>query len=507
MRAADFRIDALTVRRRSAWGCASDFRFGAPRALAIACMLAMAFAASAQAGTVYRCIGKDGATAYVGQRIKGERCSVAKTFATDAPGRQAIRDPAGDAPSIENSDTASRDIAHEGSFGSGSHDAGLKVPVAPGMADTIHAGVVEDFGDPNAASVAAKLRERGSDFRYVQIGDSHTAADYLTDTLRMRLQARLGDGGIGWAMPMRVPGQRLARVNYDVEGWSLIDSRNATPADYPFGGLIAQVAGDHAVLTIKPRQGDPPQAITAILRQGSHDAPLVLDDADGHRQLVQAPVGDGRWHGVEFSARLPVTILAQHSPDTAIGGWWLRASQPGAIVSAAGINGSEQSHWSRWRADWMADLEPGQPDVIAIEYGTNEAFSRTLDDNMVRADLSSAIDHLRQRFPHAAILILGASESLTAQDGRCGTRSPGLDAVQRIQREVATGKKTLFWDWQRAMGGRCSMKRWIHEGLGRGDGVHFTAAGYAQFGEAIYAGFDKLARRARSGEGGQNAGR
>jgi lysophospholipase L1-like esterase len=67
--------------------------------------------------------------------------------------------------------------------------------------------------------------------------------------------------------------------------------------------------------------------------------------------------------------------------------------------------------------------------------------------------------------------------------------------VQRIQKEVASQRKTLFWDWQQAMGGHCSMKRWIGRGLGRGDGVHFTAAGYAQLGDDLYQGLDGLARR------------
>jgi len=451
--------------------------------LAAACLLALAPAAPA--GTLYKCIGDEGVASYVSQRVKGASCVVVTHYVSEAPARPQAVDPAGDPPGASaaaNPVAGDRTRAAVPSYGEPSRSVVLS-------------GHVEDFGDPNGAAVAARIRDPGSGFRYVQIGDSHTAGDYLTDALRVRLQARLGDGGVGWAMPMRVPGQRLARVNYDVEGWQLVSSRTSGPSDYPFGGLIAQVASDQAVLTVKPKQGNPLQAITAIIRQGPRDAPLVVSDADGRQQLVASPVSDGRWHAIRFEGRLPLTVLAQHSRDTAIGGWWLSAPRAGAIVSAVGINGSEQSQWSRWREDWMADLEPAQPDVIAIAYGTNEAFSRTLDAGAVRGDLEAAIDRLRQRFPHAAILILGAPEALTGQDGRCGVRAPGLDAVQRMQREVAANRRTLYWDWQQAMGGSCSMKRWISRGLGRGDGVHFSAAGYEQLGDDLYAGLDGLARR------------
>ena len=450
------------------------------------------------AGTLYKCIGDDGAAAYVNQRIKGDSCSVVSQYDSNAPHGREGRDLAGDSHANAGAQATSATDA----TGVGVNQGNVEPSSAPapddaraGSPEPMLSGHVEDFGDRNGASVLAKIREPNGGFRYVQIGDSHTAGDYLTDQLRVRLQARLGDGGDGWAMPMRVPGQRLARVSYDFDGWELISSRTSGPTDYPFGGLIAQVARDDAVLTIKSKQGNPLQAITAIIRQGPYDEPLVVSDADAHQQLLGSPVLDGHWHSIGFSARLPVTVIARHSRETAIGGWWLNAPQPGAIVSAVGINGSELSQWSRWRSDWMADLEPGQPDLIALAYGTNEGFGNSLDETFFRNALESAIDQLRQRFPHAAILILGAPESLTAKGGSCGVRGPSLDAVQRIQEQVASNRKTLFWDWQRAMGGACSMKRWIRQGLGRGDGVHFSATGYAQLGDDLYQGLDGLARR------------
>lgn len=474
---------------------------GAAAGLLLTCV-----APFAHAGTIYKCVGDDIVPAYVSQRIKGEHCVVVSHY--DSPSPSPRPQPSRVAPPARTSDGQAGVLSSTQGISTSVPRASTSVPVtAPPLitgpaspADIASAGHVTDFGDPNAAAVLARLNDRNGSFRYVQIGDSHTAGDYLTGELRDRLQQRMGNGGIGWAMPMSVPGQRLAKVNFDVAGWALINSRSQTPADYPFGGLIAQVVSGHAMLTVKSKGDDQLQAVTAIIRQRQGDDPLRVADADGRQQTVASPAADGQWHEVTFQARLPLTVMADHSPGTAIGGWWFSSTRDaGAVVSAVGINGSEQWQWDRWRQGWMQDLMPGQPDMIAIAYGTNEAFNRTLDANAVRTDLEGAIDSLRQRFPQAAVLIIGAPESLVSRSGACGRRAPNLDAVQQVQKDVAKNRRTLYWDWQQAMGGTCSMAHWLRNGLGRGDGVHFSVSGYNQLGDDLYQGLVGLAQNLAGG--------
>jgi len=345
------------------------------------------------------------------------------------------------------------------------------------------ANALYDYGDKNAARIAALLNpatSRQSVFHMVQIGDSHTAGDYFTDYLRTELQQRLGDGGIGWAMPMYASGQRLARVGYENEGWEPLNSRNAGEADYPFGGMIARGTGVGGQLTLKTKADDSPQQnVTVLVSQAAGDPPLRIIDADSELQDVKARRADGSWSQATFTARLPFIVTTEGSPNTRIGGWWMTSGRPGAIVSAVGINGSELSQWDRWRSGWMDDLAVGKPDLIALAYGTNEAFRGTLDPLDFRRTLETAIDQLRAKFPHSAILIIGAPESLSSlRGGACGQRAPSLNVVQQEQRAVAKEKHTLYWDWQQAMGGGCSMRKWVNQKLARKDGVHFSQEGY-----------------------------
>ena len=345
-------------------------------------------------------------------------------------------------------------------------------------------GALVDFGEPNAARLRELIRSRKG-LHYVQLGDSHTAGDFLTGELRVRLQSMFGDGGIGWSTPMRVPGQRLARVQFSAQGWSISSSRSSGPADYPVGGLIASPAPG-ARLTIASNRDEPMQTITTLIRQGPGDAPLVVSSADGSSVALRSPVLDGTWRRATFNAKLPITVTATNSPASAIGGWWFDSGNGEAQVSAIGINGSEQSQWSRWRAGWVDDLAPARPDIVAIAYGTNESLRRPFDTGLVQDSLDAGIAEIRSKFPGTTILVIGPPESLMNTAGACGIRTPELDRVQAIIRQSAQKGRALYWDWQQAMGGRCSMKRWMGDGLGRPDGVHFSSAGYMRIGDSLF---------------------
>ena len=90
------------------------------------------------------------------------------------------------------------------------------------------------------------------------------------------------------------------------------------------------------------------------------------------------------------------------------------------------------------------------------------------------------------------MLIIGAPNSAkktgAGENVGCRYRLPaGLKTVQNIQQDIAISEHTLYWSWEAAMGGRCSMQRFVatNPPLGRPDYVHFTE-GYAQGGNAFY---------------------
>ena len=100
--------------------------------------------------------------------------------------------------------------------------------------------------------------------------------------------------------------------------------------------------------------------------------------------------------------------------------------------------------------------------------------------------------------PAAGILIIGAPESLKNTLGVCGTRPVRLTEVQQMQRRIARQGQTMFWSWQNAMGGICSMKNWLNHGWAAKDGVHFSAKGYQRSAEMLADNLEELVRSAHA---------
>ncbi|WP_066566193.1 GDSL-type esterase/lipase family protein [Snodgrassella sp. CFCC 13594] len=322
------------------------------------------------------------------------------------------------------------------------------------------------------------LRGKRDKLRIIQLGDSHTAGDFFSQEVRQRLQAQYGNGGIGWVYPGQVAGQRMAQVTYQMGAWQTITSRRNTD-DFPAGGIIAQSLGRGGDVTIRSRMPiEGLQSITVWLKPQQAQEPLFWQDGSGNRYVLNADVHKADWQRVTIPATLPFTYGANNGDGWQVGGVNIENTQRGVVYSAMGINGAQLSQTSRWRASWLADLVSLRPDVVVVSFGTNEAFNGQLDINAMKSEWLRLIGAMQKQLPQSAIVIVGAPESLTSLNGECGVRPANLTAVQQAQRAIAEQVHVLYWDWQAAMGGSCTMKTWVAQKWGRADGVHFSAIGY-----------------------------
>ncbi|MDQ8937090.1 SGNH/GDSL hydrolase family protein [Acinetobacter rudis] len=352
---------------------------------------------------------------------------------------------------------------------------------------SLSAASLSNFNEPNSQNLIQALQTKK--IHIVQLGDSHTAADEMTNNMRLQLQSTLGNGGMGWGMPMYFTGHRLVRYGYDNSGWQPVSSRTRSDENYSLGGLLAIPQSTAASLTIKAKQSEVSQRYTVSIRQQAGDSPLIGQDAQGRPISIEAPIKNGTWQFVQFVAQPPFTIQSQQAKQTALGGWWGENERgQGAVVSALGINGAQLSYWNRWNTQaWQKELAAVSPNLLILAYGTNEAYNNNLDVAQTRQILIEKIQAIRSASPKTAVMIVSAPESLKNINGSCGVRPIKLDEVQQMQREVAQQYKTLYWDWQAAMGGNCSMKTWINRGDARRDGVHFSASGYQKLGNMLAA--------------------
>lgn len=370
-------------------------------------------------------------------------------------------------------------------------------PSASATAQAAHTQALRDFGDPRASHLikrfwAVETGRSDRAFAVVQFGDSHTASDGFTAGLRAGLQQRLGDAGVGWLPPMAVPGQGHQRVNLDSQGWRLTNSLDQTSGYFPLGGDIATPMQAGAVTRVASWAPDQsPYQATILVRPTGGASGLFVESPNGERLPLEGGDRVGGWSYVRVPVHLPFQIVASAAGAAEVGGIWLRrADTTGALVSPIGTNGARLDLWSRWSSGWLDQLKRSGSDLVIIAYGTNESFNGHLDPQAFAADLTQGIRQVRQALPEAAVLLLGAPAALDPGKPAslpCGERGvPMHEAVKHAQLEAARQEKTLYWDWEAAMGGECPSLEWQARGWVGPDLIHFTDEGYRESSRRFY---------------------
>lgn len=369
-----------------------------------------------------------------------------------------------------------------------------------------------DYGDPQTAShVRAplhRLRAGGAHehFVWIQVGDSHTAGDLLTGSLRSGLQRALGDGGMGWVTPGYVKNQRSDQVKFrNSDGWKVSASngaaREGSAGGFPFGGIAGEAAAGGAGFSLVFKQ---PKAellkVTAVLKSKPAASVLLVN---GTELRAGPEEGGGAWSlktafvhttGEDWAVQAPLA-------GSTLGGLVLDRLEPGVRVDAMGINGSQLKTQSLWDDTFFADyLKWRKPNVVALAYGTNEAFDPKFDALEFENRIAATVRRIRE-VSQAAVLLLGlpdvadkrlepprkAARGRHSPPAQCPPQPLHGPAVRLALQRAAKMNHTLYWDWYGAMGQACSMARMarLPAPLAGPDLVHFTEEGYQKMGDIL----------------------
>lgn len=350
-------------------------------------------------------------------------------------------------------------------------------------------GQLINNAEPNLSRLANKLKQGNQQVHIVQIGDSHTAADFFSGDLRTLFQQRYGDAGPGFVPAISVPGQRTATINRksDKQQWELFSSRKDERFDYPLGGLIALPMTPASRVQLVPLQAAAGTYQLQALYQNSSGGQMYVSPASS--SPISLPTTGNTWRfSTPVNIQLPAEVTVSNDNNLKLGGWLLRSNRPGVTLSAIGINGATINMFDKWQPQWVETLAQMSPDMVILAYGTNEAFNDNLDLAAYQQSLREKIRQIRQRMPDSVILLIGPNDSMKFSNAAsCEAKMPvHLMNVIKIQKAVAAQENTLFWDWQAFMGGPCSIRSWAAQDLARPDNVHLSAEGYKKSAQALY---------------------
>jgi lysophospholipase L1-like esterase len=156
-------------------------------------------------------------------------------------------------------------------------------------------------------------------------------------------------------------------------------------------------------------------------------------------------------------------------------------NQPGLTYDSIGLNGASITVLSRAIAKDMLKQSFAHlhPDLIVINYGTNEAGFASFIDKQYEGELRLAIARVHEAAPDASILLMSPMDRGERGAGNAIATMDTIPKIVDIQRRVAADTGCAFFNTFQAMGGDGTMQRW-YEGKPRlvgGDLIHPTPQG------------------------------
>jgi hypothetical protein len=371
--------------------------------------------------------------------------------------------------------------------------------------------VVEGGLDHLYARLAdAEARQPDTVVRISVFADSINGCDWVTSSLRHRLQARFGDGGRGWvhiAPGWTYQHQQDVRWTH-AQSWrtSILNRGDGPGARYGYGGVLAQNTsrGSKATFTTVP---DGPSG-TAVSRfrlfyqafPGGGSVRVRVDGGEPREVAGAAEAVEDRVHDVvvaDGSHAFEVTVGQGH---IRLYGVVMERDGPGVVVESIALIGARVARLLRFdREHLRRQVELREPDLLVFWLGGNNVLAdRWTRDAFVR-DYGQGIAAARQGRPEASCLVVSVTDIGERGSGRSIERLP--DVVE-AQREVARAQGCGFYDVFRAMGGAGTMRRWsfsTEPRLGALDFRHITPEGGVHIGglihDALIRGYEAFRNR------------
>ena len=337
--------------------------------------------------------------------------------------------------------------------------------------------------------------------RVVWLGDSHTAADFMTHEVRLRLQQRFGNGGPGFIRLGVIP-YRHGRAKIQRDGkWLRLPLAPAkeTPTDdgvFGLGGMRSSPQAKDGRCTIELYRG-------AVVGEARYDVGYRLPTVVSGFEVVvddQEPVhvsgrdGSGsEIRHLELSGKPAGEIrIDEPSGKPELFSVDVLSGVPGVVLDTVGIDGARVATPLAWDgATWVGELARRQPALVVVAFGTNEVYQEwPVERYGPQYDALAA--RIESAAPDVSCVFMGPTDVM-----RSGGTDPRVLEIDAMQRAAAIRLGCAHVSLFEMMGGDGAYSTWMNEdpALAGHDGVHLTPAGYkklgAEFSDVILDDYEK----------------
>jgi lysophospholipase L1-like esterase len=334
----------------------------------------------------------------------------------------------------------------------------------------------------------------GAVTRVLHYGDSVITSDYVSGTMRRKMQAEFGDAGHGFIL---VANPWEWYFHNDVahgasEGWtsSRITGPLTKDAAYGVGGVtFSGKPGASAWFGTSERSShgkrvsrfdvyymQTPGGGEVEVKVAGRTETFSTKGEERASKLQSFAVDDGE-------AKLTLRVV---SGSPRLFGVALERDEGGVVYDALGANGARSELLGAMDgAHFTEQMKLRKPSLIVLQYGTNESEAPGIARDYDK-QLRALIEKLKTAAPDASILIASPLDRAeTTESGGLRTK-PVIKQLVNAQKNVAKDTGVAFFNTWEAMGGEGAMGTWVKKGLAGGDLTHPTPQGAEAIGDLFY---------------------
>jgi hypothetical protein len=339
-------------------------------------------------------------------------------------------------------------------------------------------------------------REPGAITRIAHFGDSIIVSDYVSGTLRRKLQSEFGDAGHGfvlmanaWPAYFHNDVSRYATAGFNV---SRIVGPYAADGFYGLGGVSFNTPPNVLSRVGTAESGEYGRNVSSFTL-------YYLEQPNGGRLDVSidgGPVTSLSTAGSAvasktYTIKVPdgshqLTLQTRHGTSRLFG-VVLERDGPGVVLDALGVQGARIRFLDKQDdRHWADQLSLRSPQLLVYQFGANESadgflypmadYYRTMRD---------VLEQGKRALPRSSCLVVGAMD----RAAKVGDEIVSLRVMPQLlenQKRAALDAGCAFFDTWTAMGGAHSMPRWVKKGLGQADLTHPTSVGAEIIGTWLY---------------------
>ena len=332
--------------------------------------------------------------------------------------------------------------------------------------------------------------------RIAHFGDSVIVSDYVSGTLRRKLQATFGDAGHGfvlianaWPAYFHNDVSRYATAGFSV---SRIVGPYAADGCYGLGGVSFSTPPNVLSRIGTADSGDYGRNVSSFtlyyLEQPSGGTLELSIDRGAPSELSTAGAATAsKTHTIKVPDGSHQFSLQTKRGTSRLFGVVLEREGPGVVLDALGVQGARIRFMDKQDdRHWADQLKLRSPNLLVYEFGANESsdgFLYSMAD--YHRTMREVIEQGKRALPESSCLVIGTMDRAAKQ----GDEIVSLRVMPELlenQKRAALDAGCAFFDTWTAMGGARSMPRWVRKGLGQADLTHPTAVGAEIIGTWIY---------------------